>query len=325
MEYKHRITLIIVYLLVSLAMVFMIGRLGTMKYDINRKKHMFNDDLAFLHLPEEQEINFVLENYNESVNVYALKELQINNNLNYVYEVATLKDFTVYNYYYGWAAFTTDDELLEGEIYSTGTEIKGTTFKPLNFTKTMDEEGSAFLYSKVNYSDIDFSDIYLIVFEVDSVIYDEFIHHFKEPNTTVSNMDYEFFVLGSVLFDYSTSIIFQLIRFAFVMHIIPLILIVFLVKYTYEVFLASEMKAMHIRHIFYQSKRSIWLKLALNNSLIFMITNGLLSLIYGVIFGFYLETIKYLTYLSVFMVFVIVISSYSVVKKATNSVMNKVV
>lgn len=327
MQIKQVLILSIVYLVISFVLVFMLVRLGKIEHGINQLSLDFNKNQVFVYLPTEDQIEYVNSHYDKSYSLYGLTEEMIEGNLNYVYQIYTTHDLILYMPENRWVAYRNPGiKPIINTIYSSGLAVKGATPNEITHTKIVDNEvESSFLYKKVKHEDFSIDRLYLIVFDVETQVFNDYVQKYGYPDIIMPYASDSFYVFGQAIFVEKTSNIKEILNFMFIIHFIPLILIVFLLKYTYEVFLSSTIKDIQTKYIFYQSKKSIFLWIFINNIVFFLGVYSIIAVFYGLFFQIYLEVIKYIVISCVALSVVILISSYEIVNKALNKVFQKVV
>lgn len=322
---KQLILLTISYLLLSIFIFLILSRTGKMKYEVTQTKAEFNDDKLFIYPPSEENIDFVL-GYEEGYSIYSIEKDYSNGSLNYIYNVYSKMPFVMYNRLISrWTSFAhPKTEIKKNVLYYSGDHYNGAVDNSLVMSRIIpDEPEVAFLYKSIDKSLLIKNDVYLIVISRDSKLFNDYQIKFGQPYYSIDENG-DNYVYGSAIYNSISLKVTELLKFLLIMNIVPLVLAIFLLRYTYDVFLSEMISTIKIKSIFYKTKIHLFLELAGKNLLFGLGTSIVATTLLSLIFKANIETIKYLSIVPIFFGAVIIISSYEIVAKTLKEVYKEV-
>lgn len=285
------------FAILSISIVFLMFSLSTITHTLNQFKTEFNDEFALIYQPTDEIVSYAVKNFNDDYSIYSQVYLEINGASSLVYSVVTNHSVDVIGHFDRFRRFTPKESVPYDTIYQSQPlidKVPVMTFSNIQFTIEGNQETS-FLFTRQPIEAVVEDSVYLIKINTDSKSYSNFKTVFGEPTTSLSLVDGRYYhVLGGAIFEEVTSTVMTLLVFLFLMYLIPALLYVTLFTQSYRILLSESLIYFKIKHIFYQSKKSICLNEYKDNVIIFSFVFIFISLLFSLIFNLHTETLLYL-------------------------------
>lgn len=316
-KYKKIIILSIVFLTISIGMLYMVSFLGNFMNNINSLKKDFNDEYLFIHQPNSRMLEFFEDKQDDDMSFYAVSKAVINNCEYSVHKFFTKSD-NLYVMGNRPLCFHIDGNIKEDLLYQNENIFSDISVNKIktNYCPFEAPSKEEILFMKTQRDNIDKEDIYLIVLKNDSLLAKEYLSEFELDEIGL-NFSSSYRALGGNVFNSFASSAMAIIYAIYFIYLTPAILYSLLIMYSYKIFLSAEMKYLRIRNIFYESKKRIFAKeLGLGALLFSIIYFGSIGIM-NISFGVKKETFNLLLYSFIVIIIVIAYSTLSIVRKAT--------
>lgn len=318
-SYKHYklIVMFSVFTILSLSIVFLIFSIANTTHSINRLKDDFNDDYAYIYLPSRNIVDYVLLNYTEDISIYSESFKEINSITYPVYSVVSSTHFDIIILSHRFERYVSDSNQIDNNaVYQNHTMIDSVLYAELstNHITFEPKDYRYFLFERQQIDQVIPENVYLIKIRTFSQSYQTFTSIFGQSENVFSISDSSsFHVLGNKIFESTTSVIRNLLLFFYVLYLIPAILFIVLLSQAYKILLSQSMVHFKIKHLFYQTKRSIVIRESINNFSIFLFNYFIITLIYSLIDTIYSETLMYLLFTLGIVLIVILYTTHKIV------------
>lgn len=289
-----------VFTILSLSIVFLIFSIANTTHSINRLQDDFNDDYAYIYLPSRNIVDYVIMNYTEDISIYSENLKEINSIVYPVYSVVSGTRFDIIILSHRFERYIADSNEMENNtVYQNSMLLDSVLYTELstNHITLESKDDKYFLFEKQQIDQVIPDNVYLIKIRTFSQSYETFTSIFGQSENIFSISDTSsFHVMGSKIFESTTNVLRSLLIFFYILYLIPAILFIVLLSQAYKVLLSQSMVHFKIKHLFYQSKKSIVTRESINNFSLFLVNYMIITLIYSFFDTIYIETLMYLLF-----------------------------
>lgn len=312
----------LVFMLLNIGLIFLMYSISETTHSINKLKDDFNNDFAFIYLPTTDMVDYFTEHFNESISIYSMEVIEIDN-INFpLYSVITNNDFDIIVLSNRFKRYSqVSDEILLDTVYQNYPVIDSISTLSLhaNLITLEPKYQSAFLFSRRSIEQINMENVYLVKIVRNSKTYTKFIDIYGRANDSFDLGDSgTLHVLGNTIYKNTTSIVEGILILYYIIYLIPSFLIIALLRQSYKIFLFQSMVNFKINYIFYKSKNLIVLEEYKSNILLFLTNYVVIMILFAIFNNLYFETLQYLSLTLLIVMVVILYTTNQIVKEAIN-------
>lgn len=317
--YKN-IILFFVFTTLSIGLTFLMYSISETTHSINVLKDDFNNKYAFIYLPQKNIVDYFIDNQDENITIYSIETIEIGGISYPMYSVVTDNDFDVILLSNRFERYRVEQSHIElAETYQNYPVIDGITTLNLHANQITLEPTNlnTFLFSKRSIHQIEPENVYLIKVYTNSTVYQKFVNLYGSASDSLFlDKTNPFHVLGGKIYNNSTSSIFRILIFYYIMYLIPAFLFVLLLRQSYKIFLSQSMVSFKINYLFYKSNKAIVLEEFIKNVLIFLINYLLVIVLFSCYKATFIETIYYLFLTLLVVIIVIFYTTNQIVRES---------